>query len=195
MYLFQCMLNAFSDDEADVWHGRVDDACRVLLLTAYLGVDAVDVRVFECFFRRGGQDDGWCLRMVDCVRSALQDFIVRCEEDCVIVFQPFYMDVFRRSLLFEIFGTSAGDDDEASGSFQEFFNMVKQDSRHSSHLRQRTNKLKHSQLFQRCELALSTVKGLATSGLQMLRDLDGTASAVPFSVWHGLLECAMHGES
>ena len=49
MYLFQCMLNVFPDDEPEAWHSQVDDACRVMLLSAYLGVDSVDVIFYLSF--------------------------------------------------------------------------------------------------------------------------------------------------
>jgi len=198
MYLFQCMLNAFPDADPDVWHTQVDEACRVLLLTAYLGVNTVDVTVFEFLFRRYPQDDGWCARTVEYVRLALRDFLVSCS-DCVIVFQPYYMDVFRRSLPAEKAWASVSDESEESGSFYELSRMVRQDSRHSSQLRLRTNKLKHQRLFQRYEGALSDVKGLVDSGLQLLRNLDEGAShaagEVQCSVWFGLLDSAMQGES
>jgi hypothetical protein len=194
MYLFQCMLNAFPDDEPEAWHSQVDDACRVLLLTAYLGADSVDVSVFEFFFRRCQPDDGWCLRTVECVRSALRDFIVQCKGS-VVVFQPFYMDVFRRSLIVEKTVGASADDDENSGSFQELFNMVKHDSAQSSHLRLRISKKKYSRLFYKYEVAFSDVRELVNSGRQMLHDLEQAAGAVPFGVWHALLANAMQGES
>jgi hypothetical protein len=194
MYLFQCMLNAFPDDDPEAWYSGVDVACRVMLLTAYLGVDCVDLNAFEFFFRRGPHDYGWRFRTVECVGLALRDFIVRCEGR-VVVFQPFYMDVFRRSLIVEKTGGSSADDDESSGSFQELFKMVKHDSPQSSHLRLRTSKKKYLQLFYKYELAFSDVRGLVHGGLQMLRDLEQAAGAVPLGVWRALVEHAMHGES
>jgi len=198
MYLFQCMLNAFPDADPDVWHAQVDEACRVLLLTAYLGVDTVDVAVFEYLFRRYPQDDGWCARTVEYVRVALRDFLVSCS-DRVIAFQPYYMDVFRRSLLAEKADASSSGLIQKSGSFYELSEMVRHDSRRSSQLRLRTDQRKHMRLFQRYEDALSDVKGLVDSGLQLLRNLDEGVShvggEVPCSVWFGLLDSAMQGES
>ena len=111
------------------------------------------------------------------------------------MFQPFYMDVFRRSLIVEKTVGISADDDEDSGSFQELFKMVKHDSAQSSHLRLRTSKRKYSRMFYKYELAFSDVRELVNSGLQMLRDLEQAAGAIPFGVWHTLLENAIQGES
>jgi hypothetical protein len=188
MYLGQCILTAFPDADSDAWHSQVVEAYRVLLLTAFLGVDSIDVAALEIFFRRNDGDAHWCHRTMQLVRQALPDFLIIREDstdsqDSMIAFQPYYLDVFRRSLLKD------GVDEEAvPDNWADLYKMAQLDIKLSDRLS------KHRIFLFKCQIKLSKVRGLVKAGKRLLCKLEENLS-VPSSVWKKLLEIAMQGAS
>jgi hypothetical protein len=175
MYLYQSMLYAFPADESSVWHQKVFDACRVLLLAAFFGVDSLDVQAIACAFYSSDNVADRSILLAEHVQHVLRD-IVSSRDGTIVHFQSHYMDVFRRA--------RSVSSTRPSG----LFGILNHLTQYSDELKCRAD----DEVFTHFHYVLFDVNKLASEGVQYLRSLHGDVKL--FDLMQ-LLDIAILGQS